>query len=859
MFVFYPTNHTMFDFLSKLFSGRSETRAESSEAKDATSSKNEIKDQNPSRNAGDKQTQLAQQRQVWKQKLDAAIHNEAIVIEMLLACDFADGRLDAAQHIHSKQGLEQVRDACRKSDKRVTKLMQTKLDAIADQEKNLNAAQQCVDMAAKLLALDFVLPNHLIDLDTQKQSLRSFPEPLQSQFQSLREQLESRMGEQVQLQRRLLNLIAEIESELKLGGVSTAASKLELQDHWHQELGACLNHPLANSLPKHTVQDAENVLRRHHDKVMSLNQSTNEASLPESKNTISTVDETRDDQVQYQTEETKQDSDNPVKEIPPAVISPANVLSAAQFAEALDGLERALQEGSFQQAKPFEKQLREVDLNAAPKYLNRTQKDRLSQARKQFNHLLSWAKWSGDASREELVNTAEGLANLKLDPNEIVDTVTALRAQWKQMEASSGGAAKELWLRFDAACSAAYAPAAAHFQQQAEFRKENVAKAEQKLNEMRSKIEGLLQVEKNWKTIGLAIIQMQQEWKRVGPFDRKEKARLDQGFNELLQPLIQIFGAEQEQAIQHRRELIQEAKTIDSSARNAADQIRALQARWQISASHIALERKIEQELWLEFRSACDAIFEARKQLAASADQERQLHLQQKKSVCDKLERFLAEDIAVLKQFRQQIQAEWQAIGPVPRQDEVSVNRRFEQGIERLQKAFSELELQAKRQRLEGVLLVLSVVEKAEAVLTEHVIDEQKWTMVKQEWEVLEIPRNRTGRSLKQRWDSLIQLFANRDDGVEVRRVLLGNAVQVDHLILSLEILLQLDSPAQLSQERRKAQLEILQQSMKQGKDQEQLKTMLYRLFSLTVAFELERQKRVQAIAQNATEILLAA
>ena len=851
----------MFDFLTQFFSGRDHAKSINSSPKTVKKTPSPAGDVGQPSEPIQKQAQLEQQRQIWKQKLDAAANNESLVIDMLMACDFADGRWYAAQHVHSQLGLEKIRDAFKKSDKRVTKLAISRLEQIQQQEKNTKAVQACIEQARHLLSLDYVLPNHLIQLDAQKEVIVSFPVQSLQQFQQLRTQLEHRMTEQVQLQRRLLDLISRAEAEIDNDLTQANMAFVDLQ----QELNFCLAHRLAGSLPKHLVQEAHHSFEHYQDKLTNLSpkiayateimaaieQQSNEVLAVAAEGPISQVQK-----AQEQTElDTKIQDVKPMSESQSAAMPDS--LSASQLNEALDGLERALQDGIFQQAKAFEKRLREVDLTAAPKYLDRQQKERLLQARKQFKHLLSWAKWSGDASREELVNTAEGLANLKLDPKEIVDTVTALRAQWKQMEATSGGAPKELWLRFDSACSTAYAPAGAYFQQQAETRKNNVLKAEQKLIEMRLGVDALLNTERNWKAIGATILHMQQEWKRIGPVERKEKTRLDQQFAELLQRLTSIFEVAQTQAIQFRRELIQQIKALDQSAKNTIDQVRAAQAQWQSSANQIILERKLEQQLWLEFRSACDAVFEARKQSAFEADQERQKNQQSKLALCEKLERFSTTDIAALHQFRQEIQTAWQNIGAVPRHEEMVLLRRYEQGMESLQELLKQLQVQAKRARIDGILNILKLTHQAEVIASEHLLESVEWAALAKEWAVLEIPKNKAGRSLKQRWEQLVQLCAANDVASNTQRTLSGNALEVDHIILSLEILLQLESPERLQQERRQIQLEILQKSMKQGRDGEQVSAMLQRLLSLPVAFSLERQIRIKTIVEQAADLLL--
>jgi multidrug efflux pump subunit AcrB len=234
------------------------------------------------------------------------------------------------------------------------------------------------------------------------------------------------------------------------------------------------------------------------------------------------------------------------------------------------------------------------------------QKDRLAQARKKLADLMSWAKWSGNVSREELISTAEGLATLSLSPKELVGTVAALRDQWKQMDATGGNANKEVWARFDAACSAAYAPAAKYFQDLSAQRSLNLKQAEALLTELRNQANALLDGDRNWKTIAQTCQQMQLDWKRIGQVDRKEKVHLDVEFSQIFHGLHDPLEQRQNEEMASRHALIEEALKLDAGQRSAVDRIRQLQERWQKQATALPLRRKDEQALWEKFRLACD-------------------------------------------------------------------------------------------------------------------------------------------------------------------------------------------------------------------------------------------------------------
>ena len=103
---------------------------------------------------------------------------------------------------------------------------------------------------------------------------------------------------------------------------------------------------------------------------------------------------------------------------------------------------------------------------------------RLAHARDELKRLSDWARWGGNVSREELIKAVEHLGTQNLAMGELAKKVGSMRDRWKSLDTLSGSAPKSLWERFDAACSATYAPAAAHFKHLADERHTNAAKAE---------------------------------------------------------------------------------------------------------------------------------------------------------------------------------------------------------------------------------------------------------------------------------------------------------------------------------------------------------------------------------------------
>ena len=462
----------MLDFISKIFKRQSEAGHQSNyvnQQNETSLKKAELED---------KQKQQTQNRIELMEKIQSLSHNESALVDLVMQCEFADGRFQAAQFIYSKDALETIKNALRNTDKRVVKLMQARLDIIEQAEKDRQFARLFITQAEFLLTQDSLLLNQVIDLDKQVSLMAQFPDALYPTYSKLREQLENQLTIQQNLQRRLLDVTKKLEKNEK---EYTEGNVTNWEEQWQEcnsEAQAVFSHEKANSIPKNLVNDVTSLLQSQANNLIKNKQQANADTI------LVELTEMKESSNAFQI------NSNLVQEK-----SAKKSFDIAQFESLLNKFEAALENGSVQNSRQFDRELKGIKLDNDD--LSQMQKDRLQQARSAFIQMQSLAKWSGDVSRNELMATAEGLATLNLNTKEIVRTVKALRQQWKQLEATSGGASKELWEKFDLLCNTAYAPAAQHFQEVDEQRKANLIKAEQALINMKEQVRTLLMTDQD--------------------------------------------------------------------------------------------------------------------------------------------------------------------------------------------------------------------------------------------------------------------------------------------------------------------------------------------------------------------------
>lgn len=854
-----------------------------------------------------KHNQVEPQRQQFLSELTQNTHDEAAVVALLLRCDFADGRLQAAQHVHSYDAVLQVRNAMRNHDRRVAKLMQSRLDIMQHAAQMTQQLQACIEQAQQLASQEQILANQVNQLDKQRASLGALTDmsELVAQYTLARDQVEQKFQAQTQLQRQVLDVlqqlrdmalvISEVISELisekdatlqaeQFKQFSTNVAQLEAV------LAAFTTHTMRASLPKNLLTDCVAALQNCHQQLDILEskrkQQKPEVVAVESQALTNNVLDNLPTEDNTVTSQSADNADhavtNIVPEEPAASIPVTPALSSAEIDAALNAFEEALEQGSVQNAKKHDRQLRDVDAGAAGPRAQ--QRERLQKLRAELNHLLAWAKWGGNVSRDELIKAVDDLATENLAASQLAKKITALRERWKEMERLSGAASQELWTRFDAACNLAYAPAALHFQQQADERKANLGLAEQFLSAMQEQATALLQADANWKAYAQFCQTQLTEWKKIGHVDRKHRARLDAAFEAQFQRLWQPLQARRAEEIASRQAMIAAVAALDVQQRSAIDSLRQLQERWQKQAAQVPLKRQDEQALWEQFRAACDIIFAQRKQLAITADVQRQQNLSRKQALCEQLEQALTEfnaaisnatlqDVAkveqrsnTVKEAHKAASSQWKDLGAVPKTDEAALEQRFQQISANIKNSLSTWQARKKSvQKVQSIkrLQLCWQLENAIVSLNEGAQEGQATVSFDElhqnlthAWEDLHVSgKNNIAQQLEQRFTAGLKVLqSSAQPGLAAQQsqqyltALQANLNSFDADLLRLEILCGIDSPSELAKERLHLQIEVLQASLKNGQSEQYKQTVLNDLLRLPTQLDAARQARFEKI-----------
>ena len=787
------------------------------------------------------QARAAQQgREQQTEALRQLDGDETRAVEFILQADFSELRLAAAEQVHSRAGLERVHVAMRNVDRRVAKLMQSRLDAIRHHDAELARGQATLDQARTLLQDQLLTPNHVAELD-RKWAVIAAPE-LVDEFTSVRTQLGKRLEAQVQLQRAMIDRVASLRT-LETAGLNAAELAARL-DAVQQEQSAALAAPEHATLPRALPAEFANEHARLSASLATLEQAqaalaAREAALAEWQ--AQPAAELQADKLRQAWQKLpalaqgaaaaalQEGFDALLGTLPQPVRKPAPASPAVQataqtakpvqkgadqgFIDTMDALEAALQQGSLGTAAELDKALK--DTKGKGMRLSAAQADRLSHLRAELKRLSDWARWGGNVSREELIKTVETLSTQNLPMAELAKKVGSMRDRWKALDSLSGAAPKSLWERFDHACTVAYAPAAAHFKHLADERHTNAARGEALVAEAQAEIARLEANEADWKHVAGTVQRMRLAWSHLGAIDRKDKKRLDQQFAAALTTLQGPLEEQRKAEMAGREELIDEVANIDPHDRHAVDRLRDIQARWQEHARALPLERKAEQALWQRFRAACDELFAARKETAHAADAERRAHEAAKEAITARLEAAAPDATpATAGKLLREAAAEWHAVGPVPRAHEARVEKHYHEAVAKVQH-HADL-----ARRAAGLALAGALRDKLHACQElEDALAQPGQTIAAADW--------------RARWAALLPAGAEYDPVLDARFEAALNAIEGDRAgyarlleanratllqeLLRQEVAAGIDSGAEFARDRLKLQVEALQSTLKAG------------------------------------------
>jgi hypothetical protein len=310
----------------------------------------------------------------------------------------------------------------------------------------------------------------------------------------------------------------------------------------------------------------------------------------------------------------------------------------------LHAAEQALAAGQLQTARAAADEIRtrKPDAGLLPKPTTQ----RLSRLVAQLAELERWESFGQQHARIQLCERAEAAATTTSDAPRLAAEVQKLRDEWKALDQQHAGVPKSLWERFDRACEKAYAPAARYFAEMAAQKREARKRRDEFIATAAAQAPTMLSEPRDWRAIEHWLRETDRAWREgdLGSVEPKAWKSFDARLKAAIAPLRDALAAARIEAKAGRQALIDEVTALAGTAmeRDAPSRVKAIQAKWQAHAKGFGLAQRDERALWEQFRSACNAVFDARQAKRKEADGVRHENLRALEAICAELEQLAA-------------------------------------------------------------------------------------------------------------------------------------------------------------------------------------------------------------------------
>lgn len=306
--------------------------------------------------------------------------------------------------------------------------------------------------------------------------------------------------------------------------------------------------------------------------------------------------------------------------------------------------------------------------------------------------------------KTELCEAAEKLAEEK-------DVISAFRQlqDLHQQYRETGPVEKELrekvWARFKAASTVINKRHQQHYDDLRARENENLVQK----TALCEKVEAIAKEENkspnDWERHSEEIVAAQQDWKKLGYAPQKVNQKIFDRFRAACDDFFtrkNAYYKERKATFSQneklKRALIEKAKELQDSTewKATTDKLVNLQKEWKTIGP---MPRKVSDQLWKEFREACDHFFNARNAAHNDTHKEENENLKKKLDVIARLKELLEQKGDGLQQKVQSLTEEFNSIGHVPFKQKEQIYADFRSVLDQI---YKELHVSASRRRMDN-------------------------------------------------------------------------------------------------------------------------------------------------------------
>ena len=432
--------------------------------------------------------------------------------------------------------------------------------------------------------------------------------------------------------------------------------------------------------------------------------------------------------------------------------------------------------------------------------------------------LSSWRHWGTEQAREKKIQEVQQIHENEKDLEKVAQFIKQAREEWKQWDNSGEGGNKTLYKQFDAACSKAYEPCKALFDQQRKQREAASRHKKEICEKLEKEYEKTDWRNPDWKQLQTLMREQSNRWRKLGPAEFRDRKPLQKRFEEAAKRIDGPLDRERKRNIKQREDLIAQIHTLVEleDSRKAISDLQALKKQWLVTVSG---PRKKEQALWNKFTKACDAIYDKSRESKKAFDQELEQNLEKRMSLCDRIETELksAETLEAgeVSKLIAQWKSEWSESGRVPKSKMNSSDKRWRSVLGNAEKLLSNLQRQNQSKSDERLFAFAEICAQLETQLLQE--KELDIEAAKLKWQEINPLEESVMKKIQSRFDKISKVVGKPAEISKLSNQSEKNFEQLNDYLLQLELNLSIDSPAEHTKQRMALQVSRLSAALGKG------------------------------------------
>jgi hypothetical protein len=297
-----------------------------------------------------------------------------------------------------------------------------------------------------------------------------------------------------------------------------------------------------------------------------------------------------------------------------------------QTKKKLNDLKRLLLNGKFKVCFGLFKGVNQVITLLSFNQQQQLQRDFDSVSEK-MAEISDWEHYIATPRKQQLLSDITTLVSTPLNnPNEQADKVKEYRKIWNSLGHADESVDQELNKQFNLACEQAFAPCRLFYAEQEKLREEYLATRNEIIAQAKVLADSVTEPKTDgaafdFKTLDGQLNKLQQRWQQAGEIDRQRYQKLYRQFKNTLQPIRHAIKEFHDANCVSKQALINEAEQqlVHDDISQAIDTVKQLQQQWRKIG--FAGTRQ-ESTLWQKFRLVNDQVFAKRDELKSTQQTE---------------------------------------------------------------------------------------------------------------------------------------------------------------------------------------------------------------------------------------------